>query len=162
VELMAGSHTQVERIVSGGQTGVDRVALDVALELGIAHGGWCPAARWAEDGVIPARYRLTETESSDPAERTRCNVRDSDGTLVLGDPQQSPGTALTTREAERLGRPVLIVSTAAGAGPSQVESVRAWLREHRVRVLNVAGPRASESTRLGDVTRLLRDALAPE
>ena len=73
----------LRRVVSGGQTGVDRAALDVAIALGFAHGGWCPAGRLAEDGPIDARYPLRETPSADPSQRTEWNVRDSDATLVL-------------------------------------------------------------------------------
>ena len=74
-------------IVSGGQSGVDRAALDAALARGLDAGGWCPAHRWAEDGPVPARYPLRETPSADPAQRTRWNVRDSDATLVLAKSQ---------------------------------------------------------------------------
>ncbi|HLF11639.1 MAG TPA: putative molybdenum carrier protein, partial [Gammaproteobacteria bacterium] len=83
------------RIVTGGQTGVDRAALDAALELGLACGGWCPKGRWAEDGEIPPRYPLKETTSTDPARRTRANVRDADATLVLTDGEPTGGTRLT-------------------------------------------------------------------
>src|SRR5215217_2323846 len=92
------------KIVSGGQTGVDRAALDVALELGIECGGWCPAGRQAEDGPIDARYPLRETPSADPAQRTEWNVRDSDATLLLTTGAASPGTELTREVARRLGR----------------------------------------------------------
>ena len=129
------------KIVSGGQTGVDRAALDVALELGLPCGGWCPAGRWAEDGPVDARYPLAETPSSDPAERTGWNVRDSDATLVLtGGP--SAGTDLTREAARRLGRPVY---TFSADGPPDVGAFRRWLQVYRVRTLNVAGPRESES-----------------
>src|SRR5687768_4395889 len=90
-------------IVSGGQTGVDRAALDAAMALGLPVAGWCPAGRWAEDGPIPARYPLTETPSADPAQRTEWNVRDSDATLLLGDGNRpSPGVDLTARCISRL------------------------------------------------------------
>ncbi len=75
--------TQLDKIISGGQTGVDRAALDVAMELGIPCGGWCPLDRWSEGGPIDDRYPLTETESSDPAVRTESNVRDAQGTLII-------------------------------------------------------------------------------
>src|SRR6185312_13838048 len=102
------------RIVSGGQSGVDRAALDVALELGIPYGGWCPRGGWAEDLPVPpgllARYPLLrETPTAEPAERTRWNVRDSDGTLILlaGErPAPGSGTALALATAEELARPV--------------------------------------------------------
>ncbi|MBD0321555.1 MAG: putative molybdenum carrier protein [Gemmatimonadetes bacterium] len=130
------------RIVSGGQTGVDRAALDVALELGWECGGWCPAGRLAEDGPIPARYPLRETPSPDPAERTAWNVRDSDGTLILTTGAASPGTEFAREAARSLGRPVY---TWHVTSPADVGSFRRWLQVYRVSTLNVAGPRESES-----------------
>jgi hypothetical protein len=130
----------VERVVSGGQTGVDRAALDAALRLGILCGGWCPAGRRAEDGAIPARYPLTETPEPDYAVRTALNVRDSDATLILAIGALSGGTALTRRLAEAQGRPCRVVDLDA---PPADDAVRAWLARERVRVLNVAGPRES-------------------
>ncbi|HEX8691214.1 MAG TPA: putative molybdenum carrier protein [Longimicrobium sp.] len=145
------------KIVSGGQTGVDRAALDVALELGIECGGWCPAGRWAEDGPIAARYPLAETPSDDPAQRTEWNVRDSDGTLLLTAAAASPGTGLTKEAARRLGRPVY---TWAATSPADVDAFRRWLQVCRIRTLNVAGPRESEAPGIYAAARdLLRELL---
>ena len=95
-------------IVSGGQTGADRAALDFAIAHGIAHGGWCPRGRLAEDGPIPSRYQLRETPSRKYAQRTEWNVRDSDATALFTlAPQMQGGTALTPDVAERLGKPWL-------------------------------------------------------
>jgi hypothetical protein len=127
-------------IVSGGQTGVDRAALDVAMERGMPCGGWCPAGRLAEDGAIDPRYPLRETPSADPAQRTEWNVRDSDGTLLLITDAHSPGTKLTHDVARRLGRPVFEARLDAPA-----DAFRRWLQIHNIRTLNVAGPRKSES-----------------
>ena len=129
------------RIVSGGQTGVDRAALDAALARGVAVGGWCPAGRWAEDGPVPSRYPLRETASADPAERTRLNVRDSDATLVTAPGAVTGGTALTVEAARALGRPLWVVPPR----PDAVGGAAAWLRARGVRTLNVAGPRESEA-----------------
>lgn len=129
-------------LVSGGQTGVDRAALDVAMERGIPCGGWCPAGRAAEDGPIAARYPLHETPSADPAQRTEWNVRDSDGTLLLVTGAHSPGTELTHDVARRLGRPVSLWHLDALPDP---DAFRRWLQSHNIRTLNVAGPRESES-----------------
>jgi hypothetical protein len=143
------------RIVSGGQTGVDRAALDVALEMGMECGGWCPAGRWAEDGVIDARYPLAETPSADPAQRTEWNVRDSDATLVLTGDGASPGTELAREVARRLGKPLHVC---APASPAAVDAFRRWMRMHGVRTLNVAGPRESESPGIYTAARdLLRE-----
>lgn len=128
-------------IRSGGQTGVDRAALDAAMEQGLAVTGWCPAGRLAEDGRIPDRYPLAETSLADYAQRTRWNVRDSDATLILSRSPLAGGTALTAAIAEELGRPLLIVDPGA---PVAADVIRSWVRRQRVGDLNVAGPRESE------------------
>lgn len=144
------------RVVSGGQTGVDRAALDLALERGIPCGGWCPAGRAAEDGPIAARYPLRETPSADPAQRTRWNVRDSDATLILAAEPLHGGTALTRSAAQEAGRPVRVVDPAGG----DAAGVRAWLDDLAPAVLNVAGPRESECPGIQDLARrFLREVL---
>ncbi len=131
-----------ERIVSGGQTGADRGALDAAIALDIAHGGWCPRGRRAEDGPIDQRYQLQETQSSRYSDRTRQNVIDSSGTLILCRGPLQGGTELTYRLAQRFAKPCLVIDLAENAS---VEVVRQWLMDHDIRVLNVAGPRESSS-----------------
>lgn len=131
----------IKTVVSGGQTGVDRAALDAARRAGVEIGGWCPRGRRAEDGAIPDEYPLMETPSAAYSQRTKWNVRDSDGTLILYRDAMSGGTALTAKLATRLGRPMLAVDLAhADAGV-----VRQWIEEKRLAVLNVAGPRESTS-----------------
>jgi hypothetical protein len=131
---------EVHKIVSGGQTGVDRAALNVALDLELPHGGWCPRGRLAEDGRIPRRYRLKETPTADYAERTERNVVDSDGTLILYASQMTGGTELTFRLCQKHGRPVLAIDLDEAP---DADRVLGWLEKHRIGVLNVAGPRAS-------------------
>lgn len=128
------------RIVSGGQTGVDRAALDVAMAYGIACGGWVPRGRRAEDGRVPDIYPMRETRSTAYGERTRLNVRDADATLIITRGAPCGGTALTIASAERLQRPHLVIDLAAPADPAMV---RGWLAATAVRVLNIAGPRES-------------------
>lgn len=130
------------RIVSGGQTGVDRAALDVALALGLPCGGWVPRGRRAEDGRLADAYPLRETASARYAERTRLNVRDADATLVLSRGKPSGGTALTIAFAMQLHRPHLCVDLLRGASTGPVDR---WLLSHGVRILNVAGPRESSA-----------------
>jgi Circularly permutated YpsA SLOG family len=150
----------VRRLVSGGQSGVDRAALEVAAELGIACGGWCPRDRWAEDGPIPARWRLRETPEADPAQRTAWNVRDSDGTLVLLRGEPRGGTALCLARALALGRPRLAVDP---RDPGALARVRDWLERSQIGALHVAGPRESEEPGIGAQARaFLRCLLAPE
>src|SRR5436309_5940772 len=100
----------IRKIVSGGQTGADRAALDVAHELGIPHGGWAPLGRWAEDGPLDHRYLLDEAPSEDPSLRTEWNVRDSEATLILSHGPLAGGSALTRRLARQYGRPCLVIN----------------------------------------------------
>ncbi len=132
---------KLKQIVSGGQTGVDRAALDAALALNYRCGGWCPKGRRAEDGVIPARYPLRETDSPAYVQRTALNVADSDGTLILTRGALRGGTALTAELARKKGRSCRVVQLEKG--PPVAETVN-WLHEHAIAVLNVAGPRESQ------------------
>lgn len=150
------------RVVSGGQTGVDRAALDAAAALGLAIGGWCPRGRRAEDGPIPARYPLAETPGANYEQRTAWNVRDSDATLILHRGPLSGGTALTADLARGLGRPLLTWDLCA---PLAVAAVVDWLIDHRVQVINCAGPRESgapgiEAEARAACTRIFRTWLA--
>ncbi len=128
----------LEKIVSGGQTGVDRAALDAALAAGFPCGGWAPKGRMAEDGAIPGRYPLDECSIAGYEERTRLNVRDSDATLILTRGKPAGGTGLTIEWASKLSRPTLVVDL---GGPTDPEGIADWLQGERVGVLNVAGPR---------------------
>ncbi|MBC8244792.1 MAG: putative molybdenum carrier protein [Verrucomicrobia bacterium] len=149
----------MRKIVSGGQTGVDRAALDWALANGVACGGWCPLGRWAEDGPIDARYPLRETPEANPAQRTEWNVRDSDGTLIVSLAKRlAGGTRLTADLAKRLAKPHLIVTQTDGDLPAQAESLRRFIAEHGVAVLNVAGPRESGEPGAGEYAAGLLDA----
>jgi predicted Rossmann fold nucleotide-binding protein DprA/Smf involved in DNA uptake len=146
------------RIISGGQTGVDRAALDAALELGLEAGGWCPRGRRAEDGKIPERYPLRETTSWKYPVRTRKNVLESDGTLILTRGKPRGGTALTATLAEEFKKPCRVVDLAGHSG--RVEDIRKWGRENAIQILNVAGPRESEAPGIYDqATRLLKKLL---
>jgi len=149
-------------LVSGGQTGADRAALDAALELGLATAGWVPRGRAAEDGPLPARYAgLTETGSDDPAVRTARNVRDADATLIVSHGPLAGGSAATREHARELGRPWLHLDLAAVPEAEAAERLRAWLDTARPRRLNIAGPRESEDPEIHAAVRaLLRGALA--
>lgn len=150
----------LEKIVSGGQTGVDRAGLDVAISLGIKHGGWCPRGRRAEDGRIPECYRLTEANSADYAVRTERNVLDSDGTLILYLAELRGGTELTYRLAQKHGKPSFLIDLSR---QESSQPVRQWLLDQKIRVLNVAGPRASQNEAIYELARAyLESVLAPE
>ena len=129
-------------IISGGQTGVDRGALDAAIELKVPHGGWCPRGRLAEDGRIPDRYQLRESALPEYRVRTEQNVLGSDATLILYRGRLSGGTELTRRLAKQYGRPHLVVNLDRAVDEADI---RDWLEKQRVETLNVAGPRESQS-----------------
>jgi hypothetical protein len=133
----------VDRIVSGGQTGVDRAALDFAIKHGIPHGGWCPRGRWAEDGVIEDHYELNETPDSRCTQRTEWNVRDSDGTVIFTVAVPlSGGSALTRKFALFHGKPCLHLARLAD-GDRAPARLREFIHQHQIKILNIAGPRLS-------------------
>lgn len=140
---------QVPNIVSGGQTGVDRAALDFAVLHGIRHGGWCPKGRRAEDGPIEPKYELKETPSQDYIQRTEWNARDSDGTVVFSVGETlTGGSKLTVEFARKHGKPVLHIFR--NGGPASPElALRRFIQDHDIKVLNVAGPRASKEPEAG-------------
>ncbi len=143
------------RIVSGGQTGVDRAALDVALDLGIPCGGWCPDGRVAEDGPLPQRYPLRALPGAGYRQRTRANVADSDATLIVYFEEVEGGTAATLHDCLDLGKPFKLLDGAEIPPRRGARAVARFLRRHRIEVLNVAGPRASKSPRAYRYTREL-------
>lgn len=129
------------KIISGGQTGVDRAALDAARETGLPIGGWCPNGRRAEDGILAAVYPLEETPSEAYEQRTVWNVRDADATLILAfSAQLSGGTLFTRQIAERLQKPCLVLVLDEHAS---ITLTADWIGRHANCVLNVAGPRES-------------------
>ena len=152
----------LRKIVSGGQTGADRAALDVALDLGLEIGGWIPKGRWSEDGPICARYEgLQETDSADPSVRTTLNLRDSDATLIVSHGPLDAGSLLTLEEARRVSRPVLHLDLAATGQAAATKTLRDWLHKTDPSTLNVAGPRASYDPRVyAETTKLLQTVIA--
>jgi hypothetical protein len=155
---MSGS-SALPKLVSGGQTGVDRAALDVALDLGLDCGGWCPRGRAAEDGPIASRYPLRETPGAHPSQRTTWNVRDSQATLALVRGEPVGGTALALAHAKILGRPTLLIDLSVRPDP---EAIQAWIANQGVQSLNVAGPRESQARGVYRQARsLLEAALGP-
>ncbi|CAG8496205.1 5449_t:CDS:2 [Ambispora gerdemannii] len=149
----------IEQIVSGGQTGIDRAALDIAIELKISHGGWCPKGRKAEDGIIPQCYQLRETDSDNYSERTKLNVKDSDGTLILipGSTAVITGTALTIQEAQAKEKPCLIVDLSKELDDNLLGR---WIKENNIKVLNIAGPRESSSSGLNIIAVIIIETVS--
>lgn len=134
-----------QKIISGGQTGVDRGILDAALASGFSCGGWCPSGRMAEDGRICDKYPLTELKNGSYADRTIRNVVESEGTLIITGRNPEGGTLLTIMIAEELKKPLLIISPLSEEEfPETVQLIINWINEYHIGVLNCAGPRASE------------------
>ena len=133
----------IAKIISGGQTGVDRAALDFAISHGIPHGGSVPAGRLAEDGVIAERYDMTEIEGG-YRQRTKQNVIDSDGTLILTCGELEGGSLATRDFAVRLGKPNLVVRLDKKSREKLAEETLRWIQNQGIRILNVAGPRESK------------------
>ena len=128
-------------IVSGGQSGVDRAALDAAISLEIPHRGWCPRGRVAEDGPLSSIYQLRETPSANYADRTLRNVLESDGTLILHCGPITGGTRLTDRLARKHKRPCEVLDLLLATDEESLGQVQRWLLTGQIKVLNVAGPR---------------------
>jgi hypothetical protein len=146
--------SKLRKIVSGGQTGADRAALDFAIENGIEIGGFVPLGRLAEDGQISTRYpNLIETLSADPRERTMLNIRHSDATLIVSHGDLSGGTKLTERLAGEYEKPVLHIDLLQRRSSDAVSITRKWLAAADCRILNIAGPRLSEDAAIYDDTR---------
>lgn len=134
----------LQKIISGGQTGVDRGALDACLNLKFGCGGWCPAGRRAEDGPIPARYPLQENHSPYYDDRTRQNIESADATLILYNHKLTGGSLLTYSIAKSNHHPVFLFQVSPFFIENTLEDLFRFLETHQVRVLNVAGPRASQ------------------
>jgi hypothetical protein len=147
---------RLKTIVSGGQTGADRAALDTAIRMGVDHRGWVPLGRLAEDGPLDGVYAVRETSSSDPAERTEKNVVDADGTLIVSHGPLQGGSAYTRACAEKHGRPWMHADLAAESLFSAALRVNGWIASQGISVLNVAGPRASQDP---DIYRITADLL---
>jgi len=144
-------------IISGGQTGVDRAALDFAMARGYSHGGWCPNGRRAEDGVIDARYQLTEAVSKSYHSRTRRNVLDSDGTLILNSGELENGTLKALQIAEHENRPVWVIQLDSSDCRTSARECLSWLGNHAIVRLNIAAPRESKRPSIYKLTAQFLD-----
>jgi hypothetical protein len=133
----------LKKVISGGQTGVDRAGLDAAMKAGISIGGYCPKGRLAEDGVIPEQYSLIELSSPESYYRTEKNVIDSDGTLILNKGPLTQGTKLTKDFTVTYGKPCLIVQLDSKIVITPEQVIR-WIVGQYIKVLNIAGPRESK------------------
>ncbi|MFC1885069.1 putative molybdenum carrier protein [Thermodesulfobacteriota bacterium] len=143
----------IKKIISGGQTGVDRAALDAAIEAGIPHGGWVPKGRKAEDGVIPLTYNLTELDKGGYAARTEKNVLDSDGTLIITSGAMDNGTVFTRELVVLYKKPLLSIDVAESDLLKWTDKIVSWVKANKIYVLNVAGPRNSKKPGIYEKTK---------
>jgi hypothetical protein len=134
----------IRKIISGGQTGVDRAALDVAVKLAIAHGGWIPKGRLTESGPLPEKYNLKETRNSNYADRTEKNVIEADGTLIISRGPLTGGPEYTREMAVKHDRPWLHIDLSRTAAFHAATTINQWILQKEIDILNVAGPRASK------------------
>ncbi|MFC1824257.1 YpsA SLOG family protein [Thermodesulfobacteriota bacterium] len=149
----------IKKIVSGGQTGADRAALDVAIELDIPHGGWIPKGRKTESGALPDKYNLQEMPTASYAKRTEQNVIDSDGTLIISHGELSGGSSLTHEFAEQYNKKWLRIDLEKIRGFSAAQAIKNWLLLNNIKILNVAGSRQSEDHEIYDDTKRLLKAV---
>lgn len=151
----------LKKVISGGQTGVDQAALDTAIRLGIAHGGWIPKGRLTEAGPLSPAYQMQEMPSEDYAARTEKNVMEADGTLIISRGRPMGGTDYTRKMALKHGKQLLHIDLSTGLKASEAGSlVDSWIEMNRIETLNVAGPRASNDPAIyDDAANILAHAL---
>ena len=141
------------KIISGGQTGVDRAALDAALESGVSVGGWCPQGRKAEDGPIAEKYPLQELPDSGYKKRTLKNVQDSDATVIIYFESVSGGTEKTLLYCLNEKKPYLLIDGGSITQDIASKQIKHFIDENQISLLNVAGPRASTEIRGYEYTK---------
>ena len=149
------SNVFIREIVSGGQTGADRAALDAAIAMGVPYGGWLPKGRKTEEGPLPLSYGMLELKIGGYPKRTEKNVEDSDGTLIVSHGALTDGSRLTQRLAHKHKRPCLHLDCNTLTMALALAKLTSWLYEHQVHVLNVAGPRMSTDPAIYDVVKKL-------
>ena len=150
----------LKKIISGGQTGADQAALDVALKMDIPHGGWIPKGRRTEKGRLPTKYQLQEMQTNSYAERTEKNVIDADGTVIFSHGKLTGGSELTRHLAHKHHRPCLHLDLNRVIAFNAAQQLNSWLQDNHIEILNVAGTRGSHDPRIYAATRdVLQTAL---
>lgn len=157
--MMATDGKILAKVISGGQIGADRAALDWAINHGIDHGGWCPKGRKADNEVIPEKYQLQETKSANYDQRTRQNVLNSDGTLILNTGELDGGSLKTKEVAEKNNKPCLVVQLDKNIGRNLGLCTAEWIRANKIGILNIAGPLESKCRGIGCNARMFLENL---
>ena len=143
----------IEKIISGGQTGADRSALDFAIDNNIPHGGWIPKGRITETGQLPKKYHLQEMETASYDKRTERNVIDSDGTVIVSHGDLTGGSALTQTYTIKHHKPCIHLNMKNATIMEAADSLNNWIGKNNIKILNVAGSRASKDDKIYQVTR---------
>jgi hypothetical protein len=149
----------IDKIISGGQTGADQAALDVAVKYNIAHGGWIPKGRKTEAGPLPSRYRLTQMQTTDYRDRTRQNILDSQGTVIFFRNHLTGGSRLTRDVAKSIRKPFCSVNLLVNDPFESAVILQSFVQENNIRILNVAGPRASHDPGIYVDTKMILETL---
>lgn len=150
----------VSKIISGGQTGADRAALDYAIGKNIPYGGWLPKGRKTEDGTLDLKYQLQEMPTGNYAARTEQNVIDADGTVIVSHGFLTGGSALTREFAKKHVKPWIHIDLSELSPDTATQRLAAWIAGHEIKTLNVAGPKAGKDPAIYDATlQLLKKAL---
>ena len=134
----------IQKIISGGQTGADRAALDFAIEHNLPYGGWVPKGRKTEDGILPETYNLQEMPTGQYSKRTEKNILDSDGTLIVSHGLLTGGSALTRELTKQHRKPWIHIDLKTTPYPEAARMIREWVRRNEVKAMNVAGARGSK------------------
>ena len=142
----------IEKIISGGQTGADQAALDVAIELGFEHGGWIPRGRKTENGLLPDKYKLQEMSTASYPKRTEQNILDSDSTLIISHGKLTGGSALTRKMAKKHGRPWLHLDMDKLSVSDASKTTASWIERNGIQILNVAGARGTKDPTIYNAT----------
>jgi hypothetical protein len=149
----------IRKIISGAQTGADRAALDFAIKSGIPHDGWVPKGRIAEDGIIPEKYNVHESPSKDYKRRTELNVLHSDGTLILTHGELTGGSLLTKKYAIKHKKPCLHINLISTPVFKATTDISRWIKVYNIKILNIAGSRASKDPKIYDATIKVLEAV---
>ncbi len=149
----------IKKIISGGQTGADQAALDVAIKYNIPHGGWIPKGRLTEDGGLPTEYQLEEMPTESYSQRTEKNILDSDATLIVSHGKITGGPALTKKLAKQHNKQYLHLDMDEMSMLYALRFLKSWVSDNGIKILNVAGARASKDPNIYDATTKIIEGL---
>ena len=149
----------ITKIISGGQTGADRAALDFAIKHSISYGGWVPKGRRTENGTLPEKYQLQEMPTDEYSKMTEQNIVDSDATLILSHASLTGGSALTQSLAEKHGKPCIHIDLSKVGMRKAGLIINIWIHRYKIKVLNIAGPKASKDPKIYQATFELLEVL---